>query len=171
MSDLGKDWFSRNVDDDIAKILVKLKISIGDDKFIERDFRPDVKIEYEELEEQLEDTPSLFAFWSSVLAEQRAQVAIIERSIKMRRGTVTRTLLEESKSVAAKGVGLGTRPGLRKDDIKDLLEADKELAELDAKYIIANKRLSKLYGVVDAIRMKSEHLRSLSGFKRIRPRP
>jgi len=161
-----KSWFDQ-IDEDVAKAVIRIKVKLPNGEEIDRDFRGDIAIDYDLLEEQLTEMPGMFAWWSSVLAEQRARVMVIERKIKARRGMVTQELLDESKKIAASGGGIGTRAGLRREDIKDLMEKDVKMIKLDATYIQEKRTESKLYGIVEALRMKSEHLRSLAGFKRM----
>jgi len=142
---------------DIAKQLMHIRVQLSKDQVIEKDIRPDVTIDYDMLEEQLQQTPATFAFWSMLLAESKKQVAIFERAIQRRKGEVTKMLLDEAKNDGTK---------LRGSDVKDLIEADDDLNSLNAQLILANRTQSKLFAVVEAMRMKSEHLRSLAGFKR-----
>lgn len=149
-------WYEGNVPEDIAKHLITLRFPVQDG-VVERDFRPDVEIDYDNLVKQLEETPAMFSFWANLLAEVRKQVAVLERKVKRRKGEVTRTLLDEASSKGVK---------LRRDDVVDLIEADDLVNKFEAELIMANKHLSKLFAITDAIKMKSEHLRSLAGFKR-----
>jgi len=149
-------WYGDNVPEDIAKQLITLRFPVQDG-MIERDFRPDVEIDYDDLVKQLEETPAIFSFWANLLAEVRKQVAVIERKITRRKGEVTRTLLEDARSKDVK---------LRRDDVEDLIEADEQLNKFEAELIMANRHASKLFAITDALKMKSEHLRSLAGFKR-----
>ena len=54
----------------------------------------------------------------------------------------------------------------RASDVELLLQSDQRIVDLESKLIIANRTLSKMFAIVDAIKMKSEHLRSLAGFKK-----
>lgn len=150
------NWFDDNIGDDLSKALINIKITLLNGT-IERDVRPDILIDYEMLEEQLQNTPAIYSFWSMVLAEGKQQAATFERAVERRKGEVTKELLDEARRAGVK---------LRGSDVKDLIEADDKLNNLEAKLILANKTLSKLFAVVEALRMKSEHLRSLAGFKR-----
>ena len=47
-----------------------------------------------------------------------------------------------------------------------MVEADKDLQDLESKLIISKRNESKLFGVVKSLNMKQEMLRSLAGFKR-----
>jgi len=148
-------WFD-DVNQDIAKQLITVKLTLPEGT-VERDFRPDVEIDYDNLVDQLAETPAMFSFWACLLAETRKQVAVLERKVKRRRAEVTRTLLEEARSKDVK---------LRRDDVEDLIESDELLNKFEAEAIVANRHMSKLFAIVDAVKMKSEHLRSLAGFKR-----
>jgi hypothetical protein len=154
---LNMDWFEENVGPDIARMLIRVRVELTQDQIVDKDVRPDVLIDYDMLEEQLQTTPASFAFWSMLLAEGKKQVAALERAVKRRRGEAVKELLDEGRKEGVK---------VRTADVKDLVEADEQLNRLEAKLILAHKTTSKLFAVVDAIRMKSEHLRSLAGFKR-----
>lgn len=153
----GNEWFDDNIVEEIAETIIRVKVNLPKQRYVERDFRPDVAVEYDNLEVQLEHTPSSFAFWSVVLAEHRAAVAIIERKIKARRAALTNELLEKAKLDGVK---------IAQWQVETLIETDDTLITFESELILANRTLSKLYAIVDAIRMKSDNLRSLAGFKR-----
>ncbi len=155
---MNNDWFNQNISEDIAKALIKVEVKMPSGDIIDKDFKPDILIDYDRLEEQLQDLPAIYAFWSMVLAEQKAVVAKLERSIKRRRG-----LIVEEIRKACKDEGTSRPPA---HEMKELIEADDKLHTLESALIINNKTASKLYAIVGTIRMKSDHLRSLSGFKR-----
>lgn len=151
------DWFKENLGDDIANHLFTIKVPLSDGKFAERDLRPDVTTDYDKLEIQLEEMPAIYATWGMLLAESKKEVAAVERMIKRRRGEVTRELLDVAKQEGAR---------TRREDVEDMIEADEKINEFEAKLIIANRRLSKLFAATQALAMKSDNLRSLAGFKR-----
>lgn len=151
-------WFDENgISEDIARQLIRIKVTTDDNQIVEKDVRADVVIDYENLEHQLEETPASFAFYAMLLAESKKQVATIERVIKVRKGQITKELLRVAKEDNVKTRGT---------DIEALIDADPRVLELEVKLVSAERTMSKLYAVVDAIRMKSEHLRSLAGFKK-----
>jgi len=47
-----------------------------------------------------------------------------------------------------------------------VVESDKRLNKLETELLLANKHCGKMYFMVEAIRMKSDNLRSLAGFAR-----
>jgi hypothetical protein len=149
-------WFDDNLGNDLARQLIRINVNI-DGQIIDRDVRPDVDINYDMLEEELQNISASFSFWAILLAECKKIVAIIERKVKRRRGEVTNLLLNEAKKEGVR---------LRGTDVKDLIETDDLIEKLEAQLILANRSLSKIFAVVDAMRMKSEMLRSLAGFKK-----
>jgi len=151
------DWFENNIPEDIADRIIKLRIYMGD-KIVERDFRPDLKIDYETLEEDLSTIPQQFAYWAMVYSEAKAEVAKLERIAKRRRAEITSTILEEAKQE--------NMPKIAEKVFKDLVEKDKKLLAIEGKIIFANRTMGKLWNIVEALRIKSEALRSLAGFKR-----
>jgi len=158
-------WYDQ-IDSEVADAVVRLRAHIGDDRVFERDFRPDIKVDPENLVEQLSETPTMYAFWSSVLAEQKVYVLQLEKAIKRRKAIIVNELVEQSKIMKAQGVGLAVHGGLRKDDIKELLEYDDKLLELDAKYLMSVRVESKIWGVVNGLKMKMEALRTICALRR-----
>lgn len=151
-------WFDENgIPEDIARQLIRIKVTTDENEVVEKDVRADVVIDYENLEKQLEETPASFAFYAMLLAEARKQVSTLERVIKVRKGQITKELLDMAKAEDRKTRGA---------DIESLIAADSRVLELEIKLVAAERTMSKLYAVVDAVKMKSEHLRSLAGFKK-----
>lgn len=156
-------WFTDNVSEDVAKSLFKIEIKLDDGRTIERDYVADVDIDYDNLEEQMKDMPSIYSFWSVLLAEQKLIVSKIERQIKRRRGKIVEELTSNAKNSEETKTA---RSALRATDIKELIEADDNLLALETKYILAERTLSKLYAVVKALEIKSDNLRSLCSIKK-----
>lgn len=168
------NWFEREeIETDILDVVAKLKMPLsvvqGGKRVLvqmERDFRSDLEINMIDLEDQMMDTPSIYAFWSNILSEQQMVVDTLERQLKIRRGAVKRELREEAARSMRDGTALSSRTGLNRDDIDDLMSLDPEIKELGASLIKAKRALSKLWGIVNAVKMKSETMRSLAGFKK-----
>jgi hypothetical protein len=92
-----------------------------------------------------------------VMSEQKTVVGVLERKIKRRRAVATNQVVRQAKN---EGVVL------KVDDVKSLVEMDDELELLEAELLIAERTSGKLWNIVEALKMKSENLRSLSGFKK-----
>ena len=152
-----KTWTKNNFDDKLIGTVFKLRIELPNGQLVTKDFSVDVDIDYDMLEEQLAETPAIYAFLSSILSEQKCVCAKMERLIARRRSVVIQNTNELAKTEGLK---------LHKYALDDLVEADDKTLELQTQLMLAQRSLGKLYGFVDAIRMKSEHLRSLAGFKR-----
>jgi len=142
---------------EIKDLLVRIRISIPGRKPIYADYRPMVEISYEHLEEQLARTPSDFAFWGNVHAEQKMIVDIQELNLRKRKAEVATAMMEQAKK---------ENISPRRSDIADVLETDEEVIKMQAKLAIEERSLNKMNVLMEALRMKSEHLRSLSGFKK-----
>ena len=69
------------VNKELSDTLFKLDFKLPNGKRVTGNFYPDLEIDYEELEEQLADTPSKYAFWSAILSEQKYKVAATEKAI------------------------------------------------------------------------------------------
>ena len=143
--------------EELEKIIFKIVIKLPDGSSVQRNFASDVKIDYEILEDQLADTPARFAFWASVLAEQKSTVAILERKISRRRAVLSKEFFDAA-----------SKDGYRvtKYMVDELIESDEAILRLQGKLIMEQKLMLKIQAIVDALKLKSEHLRSLAGFKR-----
>jgi hypothetical protein len=152
-------WITKNIKKDIADYLFNIRLDCLPDRIgvYQRDIRPDLTIDFEMLEEQLQETQEMLAFWDQLLAEQKAKTAALLRKKEATRGYLVKSMLEEAKDAGVK---------LRSDDLKHLLCVDKNLIKLEIQIINETRKEDKVRSAVRAIQMKSEHLRSLSGFKR-----
>ena len=144
-------------DKELIQTVFKLRVELPNGKLVTKDFSVDLEIDYDLLEEQLEQTPSMFAFLSSMLSEQKYVCAKFERQIARRRAKVIQHANETAQADGMK---------LHKYVLDEIVEADDLILEHQTKLMLAQRSLGKLYGLVDSMRMKSEHLRSLAGFKR-----
>ena len=113
------NWIEKNIPEDVADYLFNIRITslparIG---VYQRNVRPDVIVDFDLLEEQLEE---------------------------------------------ARESGIS----IRREDLKDMINADPLLIELEKDIIMDTRAEEKLRAVVRALQVKSEHLRSLAGFKR-----
>ncbi len=157
MSAKQNSWVKSNFDEDLAAAVFKLKVELPNGKIVTRDFSVDLGIDYDMLEEQLAETPSIFAFLSSILSEQKYVCAKYERLIARRRAIIAQNAKETADAGGMK---------LHKYVLDEIVEADDKILELQSKLMIAQRTLGKLYGFVDSMRIKSDNLRSLAGFKR-----
>ena len=98
-----------------------------------------------------------YVWWSSVYSEAKATVTLVERRIKVRRGRLVEQVMK-----------MGREAGIRVTEkiAEKTIEVDRTLNDLEVQLIVLQKNVTKLYHMVKAIEMKSELLRSRSGFKR-----
>lgn len=152
-------WFDEYVPDEVANSsLFKFTINLANDKSIEVDMRADLEIDYGIIQQQLEDAPSEFAYWAAIYSELKMQVGKIERQIKSKRGKLVDTAIKDAAQAQVR---------LTDKQVQSIIEADDELNKLEAKLLLMNKHAGKMYFMVEAIRMKSDNIRSLAGFARI----
>lgn len=151
------NWILDNFNKDLASAVFRLKVDLPNGKTVDRDFSIDMGIDYDMLEEQLAETPAQFAFLSAVLAEQRHVVNKLERLISRRRAVISQEANNTAKTEGMK---------LHKFVLDEIVEADDKILELQGRLMLEQRTLSKLYGFVDSIRIKSDALRTLAGFKK-----
>jgi hypothetical protein len=153
-------WIEQNVNQDIIDYLFNIKIhnlpnNLGS---YQKNVAPDLKISFDMLEEQLEETPEMVAFWNMLLAEQRFIVSAIEKQIRATRGSITEKLIERAKQENIE---------FRSTEIRELINSDTSLQQWENKLITAQKAEERLKVVCEALKMKFDALRSLSGFKKV----
>lgn len=151
-------WFQDYVPIEISNSTIfKFQVKMPGGATVDIDLLQDLDINYEILEEHLETTPAQYQFWSSVYSELRSNVAALELKIKTRRNTIAARTIDKHKSENIK---------VTDKQLNYIIDSDKKLTEYEAQLTVTNKHVGKLYHMVKAIEMKSEHCRSLAGFKR-----
>ena len=155
VGDTSNEWWTKNIDRDLSNAIVVFNLVLNG-KTVQRDWRGDADINYETLEDDLETMPSIFAFWSAVLSEARKRLRTIEFQITMKRARILDQIGKDMKA--------GMK--LTKDDKDNIVTLDKGYQILVIKQIDMEGTVSKLFGIVDSLKMKADNLRSLAGFKR-----
>jgi hypothetical protein len=150
-------WIKRNIEPGVADYLFNIRINLPNRTLFQRNVRPDLVIDFEDLERQLQELPEMLCFFDSLLAEQRAKVATLEAKKEAIKGDLTDEILDRSKR---EGVKFSVQA------IKDITQADDRMMQTQAEIIKETKIEHRLRAVVSALQRKSEHLRSLAGFKR-----
>ena len=158
---------------DILNLLCRINLVVtGDDgkqkSIAFSDFMSELEIDYNLLEESLEKTQVQFSLWCFLIAEAECAMNLIERKIKRLRGLFAEAVI---KNHSEKANEITKKTGSNVDklaqwQVKELMESDDDINKEEVRYIIAKRNYIKIKGIVDGLRMKSEHLRSLAGFKR-----
>jgi len=164
---LENGWYKSNIPTEVVNYLCKVSIKINDDKVVNRDFLADLDIDYELIEQALLEMPSVFSFWMMLLSESEANINLLDRKIKFNRARIHIAILDahDKKQEELRKQGL-TIERMTQGTIKEIIETDEDLNRLEVRLILARKAHVKVRAVVDALRMKSDNLRSLAGFKR-----
>lgn len=147
-----RSLYGDEVTDSIAK--VRIKINGRTQEFM---FDDDVSVNYDILQDELIEQSAKYAFWSTILSEQKAIVSTISQAIKTRKSEVIRESIAASRTSGIK---------VPKYELDEIVESDGKMQGAHKLLIKAEKKLSMLFGVVDSIKTKGDNLRSLAGFKR-----
>lgn len=121
------------------------------------DISANVSLDYDTVERQLADIPSEYAFWATVYAETKYRTNILERAVKTARANAHEQILD---AAAKDGVRLA------QDAIKTLVEKDDRVNRAELQHSQAHMVASKMFYMVEAIRMKGELGRTLTSLKR-----
>jgi hypothetical protein len=165
-SDRLPSWISANVPEElVSSSLFRFKVSLQvpdpedstKKKRIVVDILPDLEIDMEILEEQMQDIPAQYAFWSAVYSELRLAVAVAERKLKKRRGEAIDAIQKEM---------VANKTKISVDVQKMIVEMDGPLIESDLKLAQAQMFAGKIWHMVKALEMKHEVCRSLIGLKK-----
>lgn len=158
-------WITDNVPDALVEsTLFRFSVRLnskdpetGKNRTIDVDILPDLDLDYDVLEEQMQDLPAQYAFWAAVYSECRNMVAVAERALKVRRAKAIHVVQEDARDNNVK---------FNAEQVKQLVEADKELVDTDLTLQKFQMKAGKLFHMLEAIKMKAELCRSLAGFKR-----
>jgi hypothetical protein len=157
-SDQLPKWFQEHVPLDLATSnLFKFKVKLQNGTVCEVNLAQDIDINFEILEDQHERIPAQYIYWAAIYSELRSAVAQLELKIKSRRHALVRRILEEFK---VKGTKLTDK------QLNALVDGETGLIKSEAELTIIQRNCGKVYHMVEAIRLRSEHSRSLAGFKR-----
>ena len=151
-------WFQEHVPLDLANSnLFKFKVKLQNGTVCEVNLAQDIDIDFEILEDQHERIPAQYIYWAAIYSELRCAVAVLELRMRSKKHLILRKILEEFHARNAKPTDKQTNA---------LLDGDSDLVKFEAELAILQRNCGKVYHMVEAIRLRSEHSRSLAGFKR-----
>jgi hypothetical protein len=156
-------WIVNNLPTELYEsTLFKFKVTLQSttdegNKQVEIDVLPCIGIDYENLEDDMVVLPSQYAFFSTVYSEVRLQANLLEKAVKIKKAKLVKKILNEAEN---------NKIRLTQDQLKTIIEADDELNQTEAKYTKKQMQVGKLYYFLEALKMKSELMRSLAGFKK-----
>ncbi len=152
-------WLTKNLPAEILHSeLFVFDIRFMNGQKIKVNIANDIEIEYERLEEQMDQVTGQYVWWAAVLSESESVVAVLEKRIKIRRGELVDIMLKQFASANLK------TPTDKQTTA--ICEKDDTLNKWEIALIRLQSNTNKLHHMVKAIAMKSELLRSRSGFKR-----
>ena len=158
------NWIEANVPKELIKSsLFKFEVSLrvpdknNKSKKITVDILSDLDVDMDILEEQMQNLPSQYAFWSAVYSELRVSVAVAERNLKVRKGKATDETVKTAKEAGTK---------ITADQVRQIVEINPMLVEADLKLANAHMLAGKIYHMLEAVKMKHEVCRSLIGIKK-----
>lgn len=166
MSREYSEWIEANVPSElINSSLFRFEVSLRipdpenpkKSKKIQVDILSDLDVEMDILEEQMQNLPSQYAFWSAVYSELRVSVAVAERNLKVRKGKATDEVTQRVKESGTK---------VTADQLRQIIEVNPALIEADLKLANAHMLAGKIYHMMEAVKMKHEVCRSLIGIKK-----
>lgn len=148
-------WWKKNVDGEIHHVIVELKSKLSG-KEIKKDWTEDLSLSYEHVDVDMENIPSILAFWCAVLAEARKEKSLIGIMIDVKKSKI----LEGTKDLIKEGIKLTV------SDKENIICVDPDYIKLRKREIDLDATISKLFGVVDALKIKADNLRSFAAMKR-----
>jgi len=158
-------WIDENLPEELLGTdLFKFKVNLrakdkatGKAKNIEIDLLPDLVLDRELIEDQMEELPASYIFWSTLYSELRMNVEILSRAVKIRRGLAVNDIQKRAKAEGIKFTA---------DQVKVVVEADDQLSRLEENLAKAQMQTGKVWHMVKALEMKGDFARSLLASKR-----
>lgn len=126
-------------------------------KKVKLDLVPDVDLNYDVLEEQMEQLPSQYTFYAMLYSEAKLKVNVEERRLKAIKGTIIQEIQQSATQSKVK---------IPIELAKSIVESDSRISDADKRLQIAQMQCGKLYHMLEALKIKSELARSLAGFKK-----
>ena len=160
------NWIESNVPQELIKSsLFRFDVTLrvpdpdnpGKNKKISVDILSDLDVDMDILEEQMQNLPSQYAYWSAIYSELRVAVAVAERNLKVRKGKATDEVVSRAKEAGTK---------VTADQVRQIVEINPALVEADLKLANAHMIAGKIYHMLEAVKMKHEVCRSLIGIKK-----
>jgi len=151
-------WIENNIPTALAdSSMFVFKVRFLNNTEQDIDILADLDIDYDLLEEHLEQIPAQYMYWAAVYSELKSATTMADIKVTKRRAALSTSTLDEFKK---KGVKLTDK------QLMYVIEQDAVLIRCQAELAMAQKNTGKVYHMLEAIRMRSEHCRSLAGFKR-----
>tara|TARA_R100001244_G_scaffold25113_2_gene25409 strand:- start:71204 stop:71692 length:489 start_codon:yes stop_codon:yes gene_type:complete len=144
--------------EELVDQLFRVTVTPKTGKKITREFAADLHIDYENIQQELIEAPAIYAFWSTVLANQRLVVDTLKQQVIAKSAKIQQQVIDAAKTGGVKVV---------KYQLDGLVEADDSVVKLQMRLAVEEKRLSVLYGVIKGLEIKSNNLRSLAGFAKM----
>lgn len=193
MNDNIPKWLQENVPEDVyTSGIFRFSFSLPGRGNISIDLTQDIDIDYDLLEHTLESMPAQYMYWSAVYSELKSQCSVLEDRIQRRRAFLYKSVTDRYrqsnvKITNAQIESIVESDSLTEDDVRmavaiesqspnvDIEELIKQRYEnekkltleyLKAQLLVAKRNTGKVFYMVRAIEMRSEHCRSLAGFKR-----
>lgn len=153
----SKNWLDENVSKEISDYVYNIKIKVGNRSPLITNIKKLLEINYEEIETDLEHLPSILYFFESLLSDQKIVVSTLEYKYESSKSQFFSKMIEKAETDNIK---------LSVTMIKELVCSDENVLKTAVERIIEQQKLERLRAIVNCLVKKSEHLRSLAGFKR-----
>lgn len=153
-----KDHLNEMFGKEIVEQLFQITVTPKSGNKITREFALDLHIDYDNIQQELIEAPAIYAFWSTVLANQRLVVDTLKQQVIAKSAKIQQQFMDAAKDGGIKVV---------KYQLDGLVEADDSVVKLQMRLAVEEKRLSVLYGVIKGLEIKSNNLRSLAGFAKM----
>ena len=121
------------------------------------DFVPDLDVDIDIIESQLESLPAQISFYGMIYSELRLKVALEERRLKAIKGVILEKLRDRMKEENVR---------IPAEQLKTIMESDDEITKAQNRLSLAQMQCGKVYHIIEALKMKSEIGRSLLVLKR-----
>ena len=151
-------WFQEHVPVELAtSSMFRFNVKLQNGTVVSIDLTKDIDINFEILEEQHERIPAQYIYWAALYSELKSCVTVLEMKVKSQKKKIVQRMFEEFRAKNMKPTDKQTTT---------IIDGNAELLRLEAELALVQRSCGKVWHMVKAIELRSEHTRSLAGFKR-----
>lgn len=147
-------WLSDNLPPEIlSSSLMVFNVTLPDGQVVPLNMAKEIEVTSEDFVSELKQVSAQYAFYAAVYSELKTACTIQEKRVKQRRASALNDTIRIGKKLTDKQSQI-------------LWEADEEVVKAELKLSIMQKQTGKVYHMLEALKIKSESMRSLTGIFR-----
>lgn len=146
-------WLDENLPQEVVESsLFRFQVTLPDGQKLSIDLAKEVEVSSENFVEELKRTSAHYAFYAAVYSELKSMCTIQEKKIKRTRSEIMKNFLKQRK--------------LTDKQLTAAIDGDEEVIREEIRLSVLYKQTGKVYHQLEALKIKAESMRSLTGLMR-----